>query len=147
MCIRDRLGGPYAGRLSDRHGRKKVAAVFLAANPILVIAFYQLFGWVLVPIWIGMVFSGMAAGVVLSIFGNELFPTSYRSTASGTRVVFVTIGGALSLMTESILFGVLGSHWEALSLMVLGSLAAPVMVLWLLPETSGRVLEEISPER
>ena len=108
---------------------------------------YQLFGWVLVPIWIGMVFSGMAAGVVLSIFGNELFPTSYRSTASGTRVVFVTIGGALSLMTESILFGVLGSHWEALSLMVLGSLAAPVMVLWLLPETSGRVLEEISPER
>lgn len=141
------LGGPYAGRLSDRHGRKKVAAVFLAANPILVIAFYQLFGWVLVPIWIGMVFSGMAAGVVLSIFGNELFPTSYRSTASGTRVVFVTIGGALSLMTESILFGVLGSHWEALSLMVLGSLAAPVMVLWLLPETSGRVLEEISPER
>ena len=141
------IGGPYAGRLSDRYGRKKIAAIFLAANPILVIAFYQLFGWALVPIWVGMVFSGMAAVVVLNIFGNELFPTSYRSTASGTRVIFGTLGGALSLMTESILFGIMGSHWNALSVMVIGSLAAPLMVLWMFPETSGRVLEEISPEK
>ena len=141
------VGGPFAGRLSDRYGRKKVAAVFLTANPILAIAFYQLFGWALVPIWVGMVFSGMAATVVLNIYGNELFPTSYRSTASGTRVIVATIGGALSLMTESILFGIMGSHWNALSLMVIGSLAAPIMVLWMLPETSGRVLEEISPEK
>ena len=58
-----------------------------------------------------------------------------------------TLGGALSLMTESILFGIMGSHGDALSLMVIGSLAAPLMVLWIFPEPSGRVLEEISLEK
>ena len=58
-----------------------------------------------------------------------------------------TLGGALSLMTESILFGTMSSHGDALSLMVIGSLAAPLMVLWMFPEPSGRVLEEISPEK
>ena len=141
------VGGPFAGRLSDRFGRKLVAGVFLTANPLLVVAFYQLFGWPLVPIWIAMVFSGMATAVIMNVFSNELFPTSYRSTASGTRVVFATLGGALSLVTESLLFGVLGSHGSALSLMVLGALAAPFLIAWLLPETAGRALEEISPER
>lgn len=141
------VGGPFAGRLSDRFGRKLVAGVFLTANPLLVVAFYQLFGWPLVPIWIAMVFSGMATAVIMNILSNELFPTSYRSTASGTRVVFATLGGALSLVTESLLFGVLGSHGSALSLMVLGALAAPFLIAWLLPETAGRALEEISPER
>lgn len=141
------VGGPFAGRLSDRFGRKLVAGVFLTANPLLVVAFYQLFGWPLVPIWIAMVFSGMATAVIMNILSNELFPTSYRSTASGTRVVFATLGGALSLVTESLLFGILGSHGSALSLMVLGALAAPFLIAWLLPETAGRALEEISPER
>lgn len=141
------VGGPFAGRLSDRFGRKLVAGVFLTANPLLVVAFYQLFGWPLVPIWIAMVFSGMATAVIMNILSNELFPTSYRSTASGTRVVFATLGGALSLVTESLLFGVFGSHGSALSLMVLGALAAPFLIAWLLPETAGRALEEISPER
>ena len=141
------VGGPFAGRLSDRFGRKLVAGVFLTANPLLVVAFYQLFGWPLVPIWIAMVFSGMATAVIMNILSNELFPTSYRSTASGTRVVFATLGGALSLVAESLLFGVLGSHGSALSLMVLGALAAPFLIAWLLPETAGRALEEISPER
>lgn len=58
-----------------------------------------------------------------------------------------TLGGALSLMTESILFDTMSSHGDALSLMVIGSLAAPLMVLWMFPEPSGRVLEEISPEK
>ena len=58
-----------------------------------------------------------------------------------------TLSGALSLMTESILFGTMSSHGGALSLMVIGSLAAPLMVLWIFPEPSGRVLEEISPEK
>lgn len=141
------MGGPFAGRLSDRYGRKRVVSGFLIAHPLFVIAFYQLFGWALAPLWVAMVFSGMAGGVVLAAFGNELFPTSYRSTAAGARVIIATVGGALGLMTESLLFVVLGSHWEAISWMVVLALAAPLIVLRFFPETSGMHLEETAPEK
>ena len=141
------MGGPYAGRLSDRYGRKRVVSVFLIAHPLFVIAFYQFYGWALTPIWVAMVFSGMAGGVVLGAFANEVFPTSYRSTASGARVVIATVGGALGLMTESFLYGVMGSHWDAIAWMVVLALVAPFIVMRFFPETSGRKLEEIAPEK
>lgn len=141
------FGGAFAGRLSDRYGRRRVAAIFLLAHPAMVLGFYQGMGWPLVPLWIGMVFSGMAGGVVLAAFGNELFPTSYRSTASGARVVAATLGGVLGLWTESLLYAVFQSHWTAISVLVTTAFLAPVVVGLFFPETSGRALEEISPER
>jgi len=140
------FGGTFAGRLSDKMGRRPVAAAFLFANTVLVLAFYQGFGWFLPVLWVGMVFSGMAAGVVLGAIGNELFPTSYRSTASGARVIIATVGGVLGLFTESLLFGIFGSHWTAISVLALGAFIAPFIVLAFYPETSGRKLEDISPE-
>jgi len=140
------FGGTFAGRLSDKMGRRPVAAAFLFAHTVLVVAFYQGFGWFLPVLWVGMVFSGMAAGVVLGTFGNELFPTSYRSTASGARVIIATVGGVLGLFTESLLFGIFGSHWTAISVLALGAFIAPFIVLAFYPETSGRKLEDISPE-
>ena len=141
------MGGPFAGRLSDRYGRKIVVSTFLFITPLAMLGFYQFFGWALVPLWIIMVFTAMAGGVVLAAFGNELFPTSYRSTAAGARVLIGTIGGALGLLTESALYRVLGSHWDAISWMVLIALAAPFIVLRFFPETSGRELEETAPEK
>ena len=140
------FGGTFAGRLSDRLGRRPVAAAFLFAHTCFVLAFYNAFGLTLAFLWIGMVFSGMAAGVVLGTFGNELFPTSYRSTASGARVIIATLGGVLGLFAESALFGVFGSHWTAISILALAAFVAPLIVLAFYPETSGRDLEEISPE-
>jgi len=93
-----------------------------------------------------MVFSGMAAGVVLAATGNELFPTSYRSTASGARVIIATLGGVLGLFCESLLFGIYGSHWTAISILALGAFIAPLILAIFFPETSRRELEDISPE-
>jgi len=140
------FGGTFAGRLSDRLGRRPVVTGFLLAHTAFVLAFYNVFGLGLAVLWIGMVFSGMAAGVVLGTLGNELFPTSYRSTASGARVIIATLGGVLGLMTESILYGILGSHWMAISILALGALITPFIVLAFFPETSGRDLDDISPE-
>jgi MFS family permease len=140
------FGGTFAGRLSDRFGRRPVASGFLLAHTVFVVGFYQGFGWPLAVLWVGMVFSGMAAGVVLGAVGNELFPTSYRSTASGTRTIIGTVGGVLGLFTESVLFGIFGSHWTAVSILALGALFAPLLVVAFIPETSRRELEDISPE-
>ena len=62
-------------------------------------------------------------------------------------MIIATVGGALGLVTESILYGVLGSHWDAVSWMVILALAAPVIVMFFFPETSRRLLEEIAPEK
>jgi len=139
-------GSTFAGRLSDRHGRRLVALGFLVMHPAFVLGFYASQGWLLPVLWVGMVFTGIASGVVLGTFGNELFPTSYRSTASGARAFVATIGGVAGLQAEAWLFGGSGSHWEAISTLAVLAFAAPVIVWAFFPETSGRVLEEISPE-
>jgi hypothetical protein len=61
--------------------------------------------------------------------------------------VVTTLGASLGMAAESVLYGVLGSHWEAISILVLFALATPLVVRFAFPETSGRALDEISPER
>ena len=51
------------------------------------------------------------------------------------------------LWAESVLFGQFGSHWTAISTLVLGAFIAPILVLMFFPEPSGRELEDISPEK
>jgi MFS family permease len=141
------FGSTLAGRWSDRYGRRRLAILFLAAHPLFVIAYYNSSGVFLAPLWIVGVFSGIGGGVVLGAFGNELFPTSYRSTASGARMVLGTLGGVLGLLIESALYGELGSHWTAITWLAALALLAPLIVAAFFPETSGRTLEDISPER
>jgi len=141
------FGSTIAGRWSDRFGRRRIAILFLAAHPIFAIGYYNAFGYFLAPLWICSVFSGIGSGVVLGAVGQELFPTSYRSTAGGARMIVGTLGGVLGLAVESVLYGIFGSHWTAISLLVLLALLAPLIVAAFFPETSGRTLEEIAPER
>ena len=141
------FGSTIAGRWSDRYGRRRIAIVFLAAHPIFAVAYYNMFGCFLAPLWICAVFSGIGSGVVLGAVGQELFPTSYRSTSAGARMIAGTVGGVLGLAVESTLYVIFGSHWTAISVLALLALLAPLIVAAFFPETSGRTLEEISPER
>jgi len=135
------------GRWSDQLGRKRLALVFLTALPVVIVLFYNTWWGFLPVLWIGMLFFGMGSGVLLALFGIELFPTSYRSTAAGMRAGLGTIGAVLGLSLESALYAVLGSHWLAISLLACFALMGPAIVLLAFPETSGRSLDEISPER
>jgi putative MFS transporter len=139
------FGSAYAGRLSDRWGRRRVGILFLAIHPLVLIAFYQIGGPLLGLLWTVRVFVGIGADVVLAAFGNELFPTSHRSTAAGARMIAATLGGVAGLTAESLLYSHFGSHWTAVSVLALFALFAPLIVA-LFPETSGRELEEISSE-
>jgi len=140
------FGSIYAGRLSDQAGRKKALMIFLAALPICLFGFFTSFGWLLPLWWAGLLFTSSAAGVALGTLRAELFPTSYRSTATGATTVLATLGGALSLLLHGQLVGLVGSPWLAVGLIGLLILGVPLLVPFL-PETNRRILEEIAPER
>jgi MFS family permease len=141
------FGAALAGRWSDRFGRKPVAVALGVALSGLSIAFYNVGGWLLAPLWIVMVFVLMGNDTMSAAFGAELFPTSHRSTAAGARSLVGTLGGALGLALESALYALLGSHWEAVTWLLVGTLAVPLIVAVGFPETAARSLEEVSPER
>ena len=141
------VGNTFAGWLSDRIGRKYVTVGFLFGEVIFTLAYYHSSATFVVPLWILMIFMLLGGNVSLAAYGAELFPTSYRSTAAGARVVVATIGGSLGLALESVLYGILGSHWEAISLLAALAVLGPLLVMVTFPETSGRTLEEIAPER
>src|SRR6202041_1162647 len=94
------MGSIVAGRLSDRHGRRVMGATFLFLSPVLTIWMYTASGWSIVPAWILETFFDIAAGMILSAYSAELFPTSYRSTAGSALAVAGTTGGALGLFLE-----------------------------------------------
>jgi hypothetical protein len=88
----------------------------------------------------------LGANVTLSAYGAELFPTSFRSTAVGMRIVFVTLGGSLGLILESLLYDVLESHWVTICVLATLALLSALIIAMSFPETAGRRLEDIAPE-
>src|ERR1700722_11139989 len=139
------MGSIVAGRLSDRHGRRVMGATFLFLSPMLTIWMYTASGWSIVPAWILETFFDIASSTILNAYSAELFPTSYRSTAGSALAVAGTTGGALGLFIEGVLYNFTGSHARAVCYLTVFWIISP-MIMWFLPETSGRELEEISPE-
>jgi putative MFS transporter len=140
-------GNLVAGALGDRFGRKRVLVVGLLANGAAACLFYNLSGWLLPLLWGLMAMTVTMVLVLFAALGSELFPTSYRSTASGVRSVVATVGAAAGLWLEGAIFASLGSHSAAITAMLAVVPVAPLVVAVFLPETANRELEEVSPER
>ncbi len=146
------VGGLFAstltGILGDQIGRKRVLAVCGAVLPLAIIAFYSGSGVVVLAVlWAAMALAALGVSVTMLTVGAEIFPTSYRSTVSGARTVSGTLGTALGLAAHGALYGVIGSQWTAISLLAVLMLASPLLVVYGLPEGSGKILEEVAPER
>lgn len=137
----------YLGVLSDRHGRKRLAALFLLMSPIFVISFYNLSGFILPMILVAFALVGKGADMSMEAMGKELFPTSYRSTVAGVGAMIMAIGGVLGLWAHGRLFELMGDQWAAVSVLAVFGIIVPFIVFVTLPETNRRSLEDIAPER
>jgi MFS family permease len=140
-------GHVVAGRLADRIGRKRVMVAFVIGFATAAAAFYNSSGWLLPPMWIGMTFTNTGVSVMFSALGAELFPTSYRSTASGLRGLVGALGSISGLFAESALYAALGSHTLAITALLPLAAVAACILAWFVPETARRELEAIAPER
>ena len=82
--------------------------------------------------------------VLQAALATELFPTGLRSSASGVREAFATIGAAAGLYGLGALYGVTQSHPVSITWLLVLTPIAPIALLFV-PETAGRNLEDIAP--
>ncbi len=140
------IGNPLAGWLSDRFGRKPITIIFTVGFALTTIMFYSMSGVFVPALWVGLIFFVMGSDVTTTSYGTELFPTRFRSTATGFRGMVSTTATILGLTAVSGLFFIFGSNWTAIMVLCIASLIAPILVWLLLPETARRPLEEIAPD-
>ena len=139
-------GAIVMGALSDRLGRRAVlSAAILIAVPSLISFYTWASGPWLIVFWVLTIFADLTASVLIGGLTAELFPTSHRTLAAGVRYLCAILSGALGFLVEALLFERIGSHGQAIALMML---PAPLVLLpiWFLPEPAAKVLEDIAPE-
>ncbi|HMG49309.1 MAG TPA: MFS transporter [Inquilinus sp.] len=139
------VGNPIAGRLSDRYGRRVVAAVVLALFPVVTMAFYLGPPSLVALPWTLMVLLAMASSVCVRALATEIFPTAYRGTGAGTLALLETVGVSAGLLAYTVLISALGSQAAAISFVAFACLGAAASV-FLVPETARRELEDVATD-
>lgn len=134
----------WAGRLSDRWGRKPVAIAMVALSGLAFLLFFgNAPGWAVPALWV-LAFLGFFAGdTMIAGFALEIVPTHYRATVGGLRYL-VEIGcGAAALTLEGALYDIFHGHGPALQ-WLLASIPVTLIAILFLPEPAGKTLEEMA---
>jgi putative MFS transporter len=131
------------GRLFDGWGRRPAAALICLLLAASVVAAYQVSGyWFLVGALTVAIFANASVLSLLNSFTTELFPTERRGDAfAWANNLLGRIGYVIGPVVVGAAAGVMG--WSnSVSLTVVSVLGALGLILWWLPETRGRELEE-----
>jgi MFS family permease len=100
-----------------------------------------------VAVGLALVFMSFGSLLVLhSALATELFPTAYRSTAAGVREAVATVGASLGLGLLTLIYAATGSHPASITWLLLLTPISPLILLFI-PETAGRELGEIAPDK
>jgi putative MFS transporter len=132
-----------AGKLLDVIGRRPSAVlIYLLTAGGTLIGYQAHSYWVLTAAMTVAIFGGVALLTLLNAFTTELFPTDRRADAfAWSNNLLGRVGYVIAPAFVGAAAGVIG--WgNAVSLTAGFPLVALVLVLWLLPETKQRELEE-----
>jgi putative MFS transporter len=141
------VGSMLSGLMMDRLGRKFTTCFFYAMSAG---AMYFLFtSDSFAAIMAGEVltmFAYQAARTATSALSTELFPTAIRATGYSLCVQVI---GQVCWMLSPVVIGLLsrplGGLGNASSIFAVGPFIGIFVVLFLIPETRGKTLEELSP--
>ena len=124
------IGALSIGSISDRVGRKSVFLVSAVLSPILVIAFLNLSGWMLVPILLAIGFTTLSIGPVFLALIQDHFPDN-RATANGAYMFLAF----LTRFPATILVGAVGDKFGLESAFLWSALLAFLVIpsIFLLP--------------
>lgn len=135
-----------AGKLIDVIGRRKGAAIIFLITSLSCVAAYTVVGSraLLTVAVVGAIFGVSAVLPVLNAYTTELFPTHLRGDAFAWAN---NLFGRLGYVLAPWLVGLAAEVWgwgPSVAVTALGPLIALVLILWWLPETRGRQLEDTS---
>jgi len=141
------VGSMLSGLMMDRLGRKFTTSFFYAMSAG---AMYFLFTSdsfaAIVAGEVVTMFAYQAARTATSALSTELFPTAIRATGYNLCVqVIGQVCWMVSPVVIGVLSGPLGGLGNASSIFAIGPLIGIVVVMFLIPETRGKTLEELSP--
>lgn len=139
------VGIVVGGRLSDRYGRRPIAAIGLSGYALLSVAMYSSSGPAL---WAFSLFGALIGGLIvpsLGVFGPELFPTERRGGSNGLLAAAGVIGSVVGLQIVGRLVDSWGTFGAPFAVVAVGPLLVAVLVLARFPETAHRELEDLNP--
>lgn len=135
-----------AGKLLDWVGRRLGATIIFLVTAGSVVAAYTLDepGVALTLGVVGAIFGVSAVLPVLNAYNTELFPTHLRGDAfAWSNNIFGRVGYVLAPLAVGAAAERFG-YGPAVAVTAVGPVLALGLIVWLLPETSGRELEDTS---
>ncbi len=139
------LGGLLVGTwLADHIGRRPTSAASLVAIGLAGVLSYSGGRFVFIGGYLAGIISAGAFAPAAGAFGNELFPTSIRSSVAGWNVAASVLGAVVGLVA----FGSVVQVDNRFSTAAVVTFLPAVLVsglVFLLPETRGRELESLWP--
>jgi MFS transporter, putative metabolite:H+ symporter len=135
----------FAGKIIDSLGRRRGALIIFLSTSVSVALAYTLYSHVglTIALVIG-IFGTSAVLPVMNAYTTELFPTDLRGDAFAWSN---NILGRIGYVGSPIVIGILAedSGWgPVLAWTAVFPLLSLALIMWLLPETSGRELEDTS---
>ena len=135
-----------AGSLSDRLGRKTIGCSFLAVS---VAGTYLLFFIARRPAELFAALAltyvgGFGAWPALGGYATELFPTGLRAFGNSTAGAARVAGQCMGFVAGGVLIAGTSGLAGAVGILALGPLVAIPVIAFLLPETSGRDIDEVA---
>jgi putative MFS transporter len=135
-----------SGTLMDRFGRRAMTVICFLVGGLSMIAW----GFMSTPA--GILFFGMlttfagTGGVAGCLFTYicEIYPTQFRAAGSGLATVWQRIGGAVAPAVLGALVGAQGTVFDSFILLGAVLIVGAIAALFMIHETRGRSLEEIT---